>query len=403
MQNIVKIFIFILLPTQLWSASTWNQKANFGGEARHRATGFSIGNKGYIGLGHTNSGGHVVKKDFWEYDPATNSWTQKADYGGGERYQATAFVIDGIAYVGTGRSHPLDLYEKDFWAFNPNANMWFPIADLPGVERRGAVAFTIEGKGYVGLGQTDGGYASDFYEYNPNTDSWNQMANFIGSARTSAVSFVYNKKAYVGTGHEWGAAVKDFYEFTPSSNYWVQKADVGDSLRQDATGFVLNGKGYIGTGNNVDGSINYKDFWRYDFATDTWTQIENFKGVARRYMVSFVIGNTAYCGSGTNGTNLKDFWAYDPTLSVQSNEIIDFTQPFPNPAKTQINFVFDDKILNQNYKLIIYNVNGQIVSTYQIKTSNFQLKKQDLNAGLYFYTIQSDNAILTKGKFIFSE
>ena len=27
----------------------------------------------------------AIKNDFWEYDPATNAWTQKADFGGTAR------------------------------------------------------------------------------------------------------------------------------------------------------------------------------------------------------------------------------------------------------------------------------------------------------------------------------
>jgi hypothetical protein len=44
------------------------QKANFGGTARGVAGSFSIGNKGYIGLGYDSSGG---TSDFWEYAPDT--------------------------------------------------------------------------------------------------------------------------------------------------------------------------------------------------------------------------------------------------------------------------------------------------------------------------------------------
>ena len=32
-----------------------------------------------------------VKKDFWEYDPATNAWTQKANFGGTGRANAAGF------------------------------------------------------------------------------------------------------------------------------------------------------------------------------------------------------------------------------------------------------------------------------------------------------------------------
>jgi hypothetical protein len=42
--------------------------------------------------------------DFWEYNYFTDSWTQRASLPGPGRKDATAFVINGIAYVGTGYS-----------------------------------------------------------------------------------------------------------------------------------------------------------------------------------------------------------------------------------------------------------------------------------------------------------
>ena len=42
-------------------------------------------------------------KDFWEYDPATNTWTQKADFGGTTRSVAVGFSIGSKGYIGTGR------------------------------------------------------------------------------------------------------------------------------------------------------------------------------------------------------------------------------------------------------------------------------------------------------------
>ena len=43
-----------------------------------------------------------IKKDFWEYDPAANAWTQKADFGGTARYCAVGFSIGSKGYIGTG-------------------------------------------------------------------------------------------------------------------------------------------------------------------------------------------------------------------------------------------------------------------------------------------------------------
>ena len=61
------------------AGNVWNAKANLTGVGRLHAVGFSIGSKGYIGTGLGASS--VELADFWEYDPATDSWTQKANFG----------------------------------------------------------------------------------------------------------------------------------------------------------------------------------------------------------------------------------------------------------------------------------------------------------------------------------
>ena len=83
----------------------------FGGIARKEAVGFAIGTKGYIGTG---VGGTIATpayySDFWEYDSAANTWTQKADFGVNDspvtpalvRASAVGFAIGTKGYVGTG-------------------------------------------------------------------------------------------------------------------------------------------------------------------------------------------------------------------------------------------------------------------------------------------------------------
>ena len=56
-KNILLILILLLSPFSDLLAGQWVKKENLGGVARHRATGVSIGQKGYIGLGHVNGTG----------------------------------------------------------------------------------------------------------------------------------------------------------------------------------------------------------------------------------------------------------------------------------------------------------------------------------------------------------
>lgn len=390
----IPFVISILLVTQICFSYGWIQKANFGGVARHRTTGFSIGNRGYIGGGHINSGTPVYHEDYWEYDPGTDSWTQIADFGGGKRYHSVAFSIGEFAYVGCGEDDN-NTYYSDFYRYSPQYNVWQPIADLPGNPRRGATAFVIDGIGYVGTGQSDFGYEDDFYKYVPNDNTWYTVADFLGEARSSAVGFANNGKGYVGTGHIWGDHTKDFYEYDPQTNSWTQKADVGTTYRQDATGFVVDGKGYIGTGNDVDANFNYKDFWEYDFNSNTWTQIEDFSGEGRRYMVSFVINGIAYAGTGTDGTNLRDFYMFDATLDTEDEELSKVST-YPNPSSDYIAVEWNSKV----FELNVFNLQGKLVFKDQCNDKKL-LSKEEFSSGTFVYHIKDESGNVHNGTITF--
>lgn len=379
-------FISILITTVLFGQNGWYQKASHGGNARHRCTAFSIGNKGYFGGGHINSGTEVVHEDYWEYDPATNTWSQIANFGGGKRYHSVAFVIDNVAYVGCGED-AADLYYNDFWQYNPIVNTWFPAPSLPGNPRRGASSFVINNEGYVGLGQSDFGYEVDFYKFNKTSNTWETLADFIGDARSGAVGFSHNGLGYIGTGHILGEATKDFYSYDPEIDTWTIKANVGERLRQDATGFVLNDKGYILTGNNNIGDSTYQDVWEYDFELDIWTQVEDFPGSKRRYMVSFVIGNIAYAGSGTNGTNLKDFWAFQPLLNNQ-----EITSEEPQIIIGTDNIYIETPDIIRSVTL--YSVGGMILFQHHPKSTVAQYRTP--TSGVYILQIEGKDHVQTK-------
>lgn len=397
-----KLLIILCATTTLSicfaSGRTWYKKANVGGEARHRCTAFSIGNKGYYGGGHVNSGTVVTYKDYWEYDPATNSWTQIADFGGGLRYHSSAFTIGDVAYVGGGEDHESN-YTNDFWKYIPEINTWYPIANLPSTPRRGGVAFVIDDKGYYGTGQSHLGYHSDFYCYDPVLDEWDTIASMPGDPRNAAVSFTHNGKGYVGTGHKIGAALNDFYQYDPISNTWETKSPVGGSIRQDAMGFVIDGKGYIGTGNDNLGT-DFGDIWEYDFELDTWTEIEEFLGEKRRYAATFTINDIPYIIGGTDGTNFKDTWAFAPAVSINEHSKTSYFNAFPNPSNNQIKLSFAGNLNSTDY-IAIYTIQGQLILKISASKNNI-LERDYLGSGCYIVKYFSDNQLMQTEKIIFN-
>ena len=236
----------------------WTQKADFGGTIRVGAVGFSIGTKGYIGTGGM---GYIMYKDFWEYDTTTNTWLQKADFAGTARSEAVCFSIGSKGYIGLGTYYngTTWIYYKDFWEYDPITDTWIQKSDFGGTARAGAVGFSIGTKGYVGTGNS-GSLKKDFWEYDPITDTWIQKSDFGGTARAGAVGFSIGTKGYVGTGND-GSLKNDFWEYNPGTDTWTLKANFDGAARSDASGFAAGIKGYIGTGYTSNGIV--KDFWEY--------------------------------------------------------------------------------------------------------------------------------------------
>jgi gliding motility-associated-like protein len=317
----------IIQITLLAQHDVWTQRAQSGGAtpvARYQGVAFSINNKGYVGTGNSDPNGVTLLKDFWEYDPVTDQWTQKADFGGSARRLAVGFAIGTKGYIGTGDDGSV---KNDFWEYDPVGNTWSIKANFVGAARNNAVGFAIGTKGYIGTG-VDGSanFLNDFYEYDQTSNTWLARAALPAAGRNAAVGFAIGTKGYIGTGFSDPGAVfyNDFWEYDPAGNTWTQKANVGGPGRNAATGVSIANRGYIGMG---FGGTFRNDFWEYDPASNTWIQKANMSGGGRNTSTAFNISNDrCYVSSGYLATNAitNDIWEYKAwePLTPGSNSII---------------------------------------------------------------------------------
>lgn len=296
----------------------WTQKTNFSSIARQNAVAFSIGTKGYAGLGSNNSG---TLLDFWEYNATTDTWTQKANFPGQGRYNMSYFTIGNKGYVCSGQIGFNNLI-NDLWEYDPSNDTWTQKANPPSaVKRHSASGFSVGNKGYLTLGQDiNSNYLNDLWEYDPSNDSWTQKANYGGSARAEATAFNIGNMGYVGTGTDGGGLYKnDFWEYDPTTDTWIQKANYGIGTRAfGSTAFVVNNKAYMTTGFGNNTAVEY-ELWQYEPALDTWTKKEDFPGTHRAYAYALSISGKAYLGTGydlINQLHLNDIWEYDPSTFV---------------------------------------------------------------------------------------
>lgn len=372
----------------------WVEKSMFGGVARHRCVGVSIGTRGYMGLGHYNSTGNVLFDDWWEYDPGSDTWAQKANFPGGPRYHATGFSIGNYAYVGTGRDLAGNNYD-DFYRYDPINNVWTPIHDMLGPARRGAVAFTIGNKGYVATGS----YYNDIAEYDPATDTWTAKATFPGPGRLSSVGFAIGNKGYITTG-DIGGNTNDMWEFDPQLNTWTAKASLPGLGRMEAGGFALMGKGYVGTGDDYSSGNNYQDFWCFDPVTNSWVQVADFAGTARRYLTTFTIGNRAYAGLGTSGMNYRDLWEFGSLNGVEEQvQTIPAMKVFPNPVQEEATITFPAEVRDAELKVV--DAGGRLVQQIDhLSSSSFRFERNGLAPGTYFLLLQEDGTSKANAKIV---
>lgn len=370
-------------------ADSWFQKSDFGGISRSYSISFTIGDKAYVGLGM----GNVYKKDFWEYDPATNTWVQKANFPGASRIYSVGFSIDSMGYVCTGRDS-LGVSLNDLWQYNPVLNTWSQKANFAGPGLQGAFAFSIGNYGYVGTGSIN----TVFYRYDPSTDTWLQKASFPSSNRKFATSFTINQKGYVVGGLEivglMGTAKKDLWEYDPVNDVWLQKANLPVmNGRFYAVSFCIGQKGYVGTGR---GPNNYNsDFYEYDPILDNWTQKLSFSGDARCFGVGFSIGNKGYIGLGLDSlANNNDLWEYtQDTLTLVYEKKNSSSHFFisPNPASCCINLNFE-KSNCEKMNVAIIDSKGSKILSFLFDANNFNqtIDIHELAVGIYFIVASNE-------------
>jgi N-acetylneuraminic acid mutarotase len=230
------------------------------------------------------------------------------------------FTINGKAYVGTG--YDGTNYRKDFYEYDPSTDSWAQVADYAGTARFQATAFSIENLGYVGTGY-DGNYLKDMFAYDPLTNTWNQRASYSGDKLINAFSFAIDGRAYLGGGMNNGILNQEMWEYDPLNDIWLEKNDLLDDDDDDdendegysiarvlAVSFVIGGKGYVtlGTRSGVNSEI-----WEYNPSLDNWEQLNSFEGSAREAAVGFAIGDKGYiCTGRSSSYRYDDLWLFDP-------------------------------------------------------------------------------------------
>ena len=381
----------IILPTTVKSQN-WvqvNSLPNSFNETHH-SFAFSLDDMGYIVAGNSNSG---ERDDFYQYDPASDSWTELTPFPGAARGFAIGDTWNGKAYFGFGDDGTSLL--NDLWVFDPSNMSWTELAPCPCAARRHPAMIAHNGRVFVGLGNTSIGNMNDWWEYDITSNTWSQKDNLPSQSRHHPYQFGINDNVYSGFGHGNGI-FNDWFRYDITAETWTQVATLPAQGRVAGTQFSYNGLGYVlsGDGDNHD-SMETGEFWAYDPISDNWEEMPPHPEGSRWAPASFIINGEVYIINGTSFSQyVTEIYKYNLDSALSIPELTNSTiRIYPNPATDVINI---DVPENLKYHTNIYDLNGRLVSSSKNKSV---IEIQALPLGVYLIEItdlDSDRKVVEK-------
>jgi uncharacterized repeat protein (TIGR03803 family) len=275
--------------------------------------------------GTTRNGGQLDMGLIYEYNPATNTYTKKADlYSIGGRYPSGNMVVFqnrlyGTVSAGVSNDGLGFLYEYDPATNSLTVKHYFE----DGNGENPAGGLVVYNNKLYGTG---GGYDGEVYSYDPVNSVFTKLAemdNTVGAYLTSPL-LPYNNKLYGVTTTGGLNGEGTLFEFNPATNALIKRADMSTIGAKGAgAGLVpFNNKLYGGTwegGNNDAGVI-----FEYDPVQFTLTKKIDLTEVNGRFINVQLLpynnklyGLTGHGGSSGDGT----LFEYDPATNTYLKKV----------------------------------------------------------------------------------
>lgn len=376
------------LTVQIFGQDLWVQRANLPSIGRHGGIGFNIGNKGYVGLGQINSGpqGDWEMNDMWQYDPASNSWSQVDSF----------LLSDNTAHLSSWSSGTSAYFGSDqLYKFNAENSSYTSLGVL-----NESVSFTAH----------TSCFGKEFFIFNDHlswfyygTEQW-ATAYFNQSIPTYPEKAIFSRDTIFVSGFSFNSWKLFYLDPVTLKHDTISSIPFNNLYNYELT--TLNEELYFlfcGESSEDAGNKNYK----FNLNTRIWEEFESFPGNGRRYFSSFKIGNRFFMCAGTNGTNHNDLWELIP-IDTTSKPIQPTTElpdlivehPYPNPSNEWIYIQINNYDANKTYYLELFNHAGQRIGFIKTSQATFNVDCRELSSGTYFFNIQDGINNIKSGRFV---
>jgi N-acetylneuraminic acid mutarotase len=272
-----------------------------------------------------------------EYDPVTDTWTEKAPMPTA-RVTATS-VVDGKIYAIGGSESVYTGWETFFLEAASTVEEYDPVTDtwitgkapMP-TARWCHSASAVDGVIYAMGGAMTGrlnfdNLLSTVEAYIPETDTW-----ITGKADMPTIAAIFsteevNGKIYacgVGWGNA-GGSLDAVHEYDPVTDTWTTKAHTPMDGLHAPSACEVNGRIYL-IGGTTGGFITLPTVFEYDPATDRWDEKTSMPPERGGWFKSTsVVDGVIYAFGGCihdNTTFVSTVHAYDPALDITSIEAL---------------------------------------------------------------------------------
>jgi tyrosinase-like protein/Kelch motif protein/kelch motif-containing protein len=296
----------------------------------------------------------------YEYDSATDKWTQKKGMPRAAHHAAIA-TANGKLYVIGGFVPPKDTqiptggaWEPiaDVWEYDPAADSWKSLGPMP-TKRGAAVAVEVGGKIYVIGGATTVAGSKDPYftffgpslvlttneVFDPATNKW-ESRRPMSVARNHAYAAAVNGKIYViggRTGHAFilSATNTDVVEeYSPVSDMWSAPKERMPTARSGGAWGTDGRRIYVAGGEVTTKELvgAFRAVEAYEPAINSWISLPPMP-MPRHGIAGAVIGNEFHLVSGMiQSAGALSF--LDPRLQTHTgqHDVLELNFFFPTPA-----------------------------------------------------------------------
>ncbi len=224
-------------------------------------------------------GSNVGFNDTWQYDCASNEWTEiiaDGEAASPQRRYGQAMVWDGtqvIMFGGWDGSMELN----DTWCYNPVTETWtemLPTGSPSPRDGHQMVWDTLNRRVVMyGGNATD----SDTYFYNPVGNAWTSASISGPNAKDEHRMVWDGERAILFGGFEGGATpTNDVWCFDPVGDTWqlqIANGTSGSPAARAAHDMTLDGDLMLMFGGTIGGGSGFNDLWFYNQAENTWTEL----------------------------------------------------------------------------------------------------------------------------------